>query len=829
VHTKHGYSAYALAYNDTNTVHTYDIGCHVTNQLVKDKKNINFHIGESLQSQPPEQLINSALIFLNLETSDGIQEKLFYDMLCQHNYRGMLVCNKIWGNIKIRDQFWFMLSNTNRWDLTTIGHHEGTGVICFNHDYDYVFPPKISTDNWTIVTAFVDLSKCSDASSETKNIDLSTRAVMTMSCPYNLVVYSDSANLEQLKKLRPIHLQDRTRYIAVDFEDLKFTGHAGYDLFKFSTYRNLVISNRKAKPYKCDPMYTASYYLFTMLKYISLKQAMITNSFGSTHFAWLDMYHVGNMDLSRLDEALSQQRDKFSICYTDYQPLSLVNNSHDYFRLVRQGMCTGFFTGHVKYMTQICHAIEDQFLVLVGQGYGHTDEQLYDSIYFRQPELFEHYYGNPSEMVTNYCQVYNNPSDPINTFIKHCFAYQNYVKCYEACRYVWTSYVQNKCKITTDDLKTLCFYKSTSKIRIKHEGELQHLPDSIVRSPQKSKKSTIITLLYEVGHPEHIANMLAHVDQWLAMTFPIIIWTNQACYDTLKLLFADKKDVLICKREIDEFETYKYVDRIAEIQKTYVITNKNLSKDTLPYHMLMYARPQMWAESVKSNPFKTDTFICMDFGLYRFTKYLPVVEQWDIKNKLKMLLIYPYLPQDQEPKEYFRYTRHNVAGGMVTGDGANIIKFAELFDIEFKDMMHNNWYQLDEALTACVVRKHPDLCDHYYGDYNGIIANYTTINEMTNIPEMVQRYLNNRMYHHAQKIINMIDYRLSEKSMYYFVELSILTNYYTMDHCLNPIVTHILMDPTKCEMRASIESRHAGNLKFYKNPPNFSCPTITQV
>lgn len=305
----------------------------------------------------------------------------------------------------------------------------------------------------------------------------------------------------------------------------------------------------------------------------------------------------------------------------------------------------------------------------------------------------------------------------------------------------------------------------------------------------QQKQSTIITSLYDVGNPTH----MDQIDQWLKLTFPVIIWTDDTYYKRLRDLFQGKNNVMINKKNID----------------TYDIPHNSDSK-------MMYARPWMWLESIRSNPFKTNTFICMDFGLVHFTKNLSAVELWDIKDQVKMLMINPYLTTDPDPPTYFNVTRHNVAGGLVTGSGDNLIKLISLIDDELHDM---KWYLTDETLMTCIVRKYPKLCDFYYGDYCSIICNYEKLSDMTNIVTIIQKYLDCYCHEQAQQVINHIDFHSSSLARQIYVEYSILTNYYVTGDILNPIARRILEDPEYQEEMNLIKQRQANNLKFYRGNP----------
>ena len=126
-------------------------------------------------------------------------------------------------------------------------------------------------------------------------------------------------------------------------------------------------------------------------------------------------------------------------------------------------MCSGFFTGNKDYMYKVCDLIENKFLEYLKLGYGHADEQLYSPVYFENPELFEHYYGDYQQMITNYTYVYENSCPPIDNFIRNSFNNINYKKCYEACKFVFNSYCLNKCEINNDYLNNLYYYYMNCK------------------------------------------------------------------------------------------------------------------------------------------------------------------------------------------------------------------------------------------------------------------------------------------------------------------------------------------------------------------------------
>lgn len=443
--THRGFSALALSYNTTNTVYSFDIMDKVLNKRIRQRENITFCMDNLFEAEGQakwkETLLSAPFIFLDVDPHNGYMEMDFYNYLKDIGYPGFVICDDIWYFKEMRDNFWYKLPADERYDLTHLGHWSGTGIFTFNRGITF---PKHDNSAWTLVTAYFDLTKCPDASADIKSRDSAhylKNAVSTMSLPYNLVVYCEGASVEALMALRPQYLKAQTRFIICEFDSLTFTKDGVPLTENFSDYRVKIIENRKKNPYSFDNRNTASYYLLCMARYVILKDVLQKNPFDSTHFAWINICieRMGYKNVMHLDEALSRKRDRFSTCYIDYIPESLVVNTAEYYKWGRCSMCSGFFTGNKEYMGKACDLIENKFLEYLAMGYGHADEQLFSAVYFQNKEIFEHYYGDYRQMISNYAYVYDAAEPPIYNFIRNSYKHKDYKKCKEACDYVWKS------------------------------------------------------------------------------------------------------------------------------------------------------------------------------------------------------------------------------------------------------------------------------------------------------------------------------------------------------------------------------------------------------
>ena len=465
--THRGCSALALSTNPNNKIISFDIERKVP---LPDVPNITWVLGnlwdQNTRAIWESTILGAAIIVLDIDPHDGPMEMEFYTWLRDKNYGGLVLCDDIWYFKGMRDNFWFNIPTTHKVDITALGHWSGTGVIAFQPQ-PYIWetfqgmtamPPAVQADPWTIYTAYFDLTRMPDASAEIKARDRkhyfeSARA--TFALDRNIVVYCEEDSLESLKALRPAHLMERTRFIVVDFEKLPLT-----------KYRQQIIENRRRINYNADNRNTASYYLLCMARYALGKRTMDENPFGSTHFAWLNICieRMGYKNLIHLEDIFSgPPRDKVSTCYIDYIPKTALEPVSSYLAFGRCSLCSGFFTGRRDYFYEFCNLVEQKFLYYLERGYGHADEQLFSPVYFAHPELFDLYYGDYYQMITNYRYIYENVELQFRYVLPKSIAAEDWYTAYNACRFVWMSYKKGTTPLSTQQQgQLLAWYRAAA-------------------------------------------------------------------------------------------------------------------------------------------------------------------------------------------------------------------------------------------------------------------------------------------------------------------------------------------------------------------------------
>lgn len=122
-----GCSALAFSINKSNKVYSFNIVNHL--DLNQYPKNIEFIIDNILNEKYKNLILNCHYILLDTN-HDGIFEQTFYKYLISIQYKGYLLLDDIYLNAAMIN-FWNLIDQ-EKYDISSIGHTTGTGVVYFN-------------------------------------------------------------------------------------------------------------------------------------------------------------------------------------------------------------------------------------------------------------------------------------------------------------------------------------------------------------------------------------------------------------------------------------------------------------------------------------------------------------------------------------------------------------------------------------------------------------------------------------------------------------------------------------------------------------------------
>lgn len=343
--------------------------------------------------------------------------------------------------------------------------------------------------------------------------------------------------------------------------------------------------------------------------------------------------------------------------------------------------------------------------------------------------------------------------------------------------------------------------------------------------------TTLVTALYDIRGLENnkekhmvkgIKDYLQYGSTLSRLPFPVILFTEDSLRGLLEELFKDKPNCTIITLDFAQTYFYTYKEQLTSLRDKYIISNLNPIKDTPLYIILNNNKFFFIEEAIKLNLYQSTHFMWIDFGLGYVAKdcetslnsILPC-----IPDKIKQMCINPYV-ENIPAQVYHKVIYHNMAGGLFSGSKENMLRYANLFKAKYKQIVEEGWYQLDEAIMSLVVRENPDLFSLYYGDYEGIIANYQTWHYSPHVTfSALDKLLNHLQYQQAYAMLQYLKPTMmtfSSPHLGGYLRRYIICNYYvSSEHKLDGDVRDLLSSDRE-EIR-QIRMDQMSNLKFYTN------------
>lgn len=284
-----------------------------------------------------------------------------------------------------------------------------------------------------------------------------------------------------------------------------------------------------------------------------------------------------------------------------------------------------------------------------------------------------------------------------------------------------------------------------------------YIYDSLIRKESSKKNCTLVTGYYQIIDKEpnvrrrSMESYFRHFEFIAKMDVPKIVHINERfrtrCIEILDRLSPNKKYKVI-GIEDGGLPTEKY-RHYGESCKMY--DNSSPITGKMDYFLVTTAK-QFWLnESSINNPFDTEYFIWMDFGINHIVDLsnFHIDEIIDnIPNEIRICQLMPTALE--EIKDYTRFysvSMGKIAAGVITGDIKYIRKFMDLFIIEIDNMFKNNRICLEEQLIGSMTAKYPWLFSLYYADYPGILCNYDCMKRDQDLILRQINYANNHSMH----------------------------------------------------------------------------------
>lgn len=260
--------------------------------------------------------------------------------------------------------------------------------------------PKQNDQRYTIVTAFFDIKRDSwDAFSRPIDFYLNN-AKRVLSLDDYMVIYTEPQFIDFVMGQRQWY-KDKTKIIVLETTDLPY--------YKYKDQIQAIMEDPNFKQGlvfpSCPEVSKPLYDVLAWSKLPLVVRALDDNPFNTTHFAWLDFGTLAHMlpDSALGGTLLTEVPDRIKIlCRSLPSPTDL--NIEQFYKSHTNRFVATLFSGDASTLRLLNHYMEEEVQECLRKKVVESDQALLSIIFLKHPELFELYYGDWADLITNYTQ-----------------------------------------------------------------------------------------------------------------------------------------------------------------------------------------------------------------------------------------------------------------------------------------------------------------------------------------------------------------------------------------------------------------------------------------
>jgi hypothetical protein len=296
--------------------------------------------------------------------------------------------------------------------------------------------------------------------------------------PCYLVIYADSNCMPLIKELRNgFGLQDITCYVQIEFNELP----------KYK-YLNAVKLNRENYWPTRDERTCSENHILQVSKVDFVQKTIETNPFNTSKFGWIDA-SLGlnfskiceNYQRNSLLYVLDNISDKFHIQILNVCDKRYKENIHkrEMYTTYRWIVCGSFYTMGIDIGKKIISRLNELFIDITNQGYGHGDELIFLEILDEFYDDIERSYGDYRNILNNFINPTNNYHYIYNYIIKKYLDFGYYREGYDCCKKLINSIERYNVDIGYDLYLDILFSNYLFTFYYKNKEEARKVVDHI--------------------------------------------------------------------------------------------------------------------------------------------------------------------------------------------------------------------------------------------------------------------------------------------------------------------------------------------------------------
>ncbi len=257
--------------------------------------------------------------------------------------------------------------------------------------------------NYTVVTAFFNIKR-NDWNSYSRSVDeYFNNATNMLSINDYIIIFTEPEYEERVKEIMKNRIY---KLVIMDTSQLYWYPY-------YNTIENIMNSpdfknglKNPICPEVCKPLYDIIMYSKTKL----VKQAIEMNPFNSTHFVWLDFgvhQHMFRPDMKNKKLLPFGVYDKIRFLCRDI-PTEKDLNISQFFKSNENRFAGTMFTGSKNNLLLFDKYLEEDILEAFNKNVVDCDQSFFSNVYVKHSELFELYFGDWAQLITNYYECNEN-------------------------------------------------------------------------------------------------------------------------------------------------------------------------------------------------------------------------------------------------------------------------------------------------------------------------------------------------------------------------------------------------------------------------------------
>lgn len=157
--------------------------------------------------------------------------------------------------------------------------------------------------------------------------------------------------------------------------------------------------------------------------------------------------------------------------------------------------------------------------------------------------------------------------------------------------------------------------------------------------------------------------------------------------------------------------------------------NVDGARKETPWHLaLQYAKLDMVCEALEENPFGTEHYAWIDFGLHHVARR-PISFPAPSDRIAVMQMVAVAAREIEDRADFYRYERGRIAGGFLRGHRDSLTDLRQAFDAELAAALAMQLRPNEQMVYSLLAAKRPELFELYYGDYISILLNWDFVRD----------------------------------------------------------------------------------------------------